>query len=176
MRRAAILLTMCFAFAIAAFAQMEMPKPGPEHKKLDMFAGSWTMTGDMKPGPMGPGGKVTGTESCSWMDGNFFLECHQKYDTPMGPGTGTSYMGYSSDDKAYTYRAFNSMGNFEDARGNWDGETLTWTSDEHMGGMTSKGRYTMKIVSPTSYTYKFEVSQDGTTWNTVMDGTAKKNK
>lgn len=176
MRRAAVLLTLCFAFGTAAFAQMKMPKPGPEHKKLDMFAGSWTMTGDMKPGPMGPGGKVTGTETCAWMDGNFFLQCQQKYDTPMGAGSGVSYMGYSNDDKAYTYRAFNNMGAFEDARGAWDGDTITWTSDEHMGGMTLKGRYTMKIVSPTSYTYKFEVSQDGTNWSTVMDGKANKSK
>jgi hypothetical protein len=37
-----------------------------------------------------------------------------------------------------------------------------------------KGRFTEKIVSPTSYTYKFEVSPDGTNWNLVMDGTQTK--
>ncbi len=41
--------------AAAALAQMEMPKPGPEHKKLDMFAGTWTLDGDMKPGADGSG-------------------------------------------------------------------------------------------------------------------------
>jgi hypothetical protein len=37
-----------------------------------------------------------------------------------------------------------------------------------------KGRFTMKIVSPTSYTFKYEMSQDGTHWDTVMDGKATK--
>jgi hypothetical protein len=176
MKRAAIILGVCLVFVLTALAQMEMPKPGPEHKKMDMFVGSWTLTGDMKPGPMGPGGKMVESETCAWMDGNYFLECHAKYESAsMGNGTGVAYMGYSLDDKAYTYREFNSMGQFEDARGAWDGDTITWTSDERMGGMTAKGRFSMKILSPTSYNFTYEMSQDGKTWNTVMDGKATKN-
>jgi hypothetical protein len=36
------------------------------------------------------------------------------------------------------------------------------------------GRFTMNIVSPTSYTLKYEMSTDGTTWNAMMDGKATK--
>jgi hypothetical protein len=32
----------------------------------------------------------------------------------------------------------------------------------------------MKILSPTSYSLKFEVSVDGMTWMTFMEGTASK--
>jgi Protein of unknown function (DUF1579) len=176
MKHAAIIVAFCVGFALIASAQMEMPKPGPEHKKLDMFAGTWTLTGDMKPGPMGPGGKMVENETCAWMEGNYFLECHSKYETAMGNGTGVSYLGYSFDDKAYTYREFNSMGEFDDARGTWEGDSIVWTSDEHMGGKTSKGRFTMSLLAPTSYTFKFEMSPDGNTWNTVMDGKATKAK
>jgi hypothetical protein len=42
-----------------------------------------------------------------------------------------------------------------------DLSTWTWTSDENFGGQPMKGRYTMKVLSPTVYTYKFEVSKDG---------------
>jgi len=160
----------------AALAQMEMPKPGPELKKLDVFAGSWTLDGDMKPGPMGPGGKITETEKCEWMDGGFFLVCHSDFKGVMGSGTGVSYMGYSNDDKAYTYREFNSWGEFDDSKGSVDGDTWTWTSDEKMNGMVMKGRFTMKVTSPTSYNFSFEMSQDGTKWTTVMDGKATKGK
>lgn len=45
-----------------------------------------------------------------------------------------------------------------------------------MGPQTMKGRYSMKILSPTSYTYKFEMSPDGTKWDTVMEGKATKTK
>jgi hypothetical protein len=43
-----------------------------------------------------------------------------------------------------------------------------------MGGTTMKARYSMKILSPSSYTMAYEVSQDGAKWNMVMDGKAIK--
>jgi len=174
MKTTALISAVWMFLALAAVAQMEMPKPGPEHKKLDMFAGSWALDGDMKPGPMGPGGKMTETEKCEWMQGGFFLVCHSDFKSSMGDGSGISVMGYSADDKAYTYREFNSWGEFDDSRGSVDNDTWTWTSDEKMGGMSMKGRFTMKILSPTSYNFNFEMSQDGTKWTTVMDGKATK--
>ncbi len=146
--------------AAASLAQMDAPKPAPELKKIDMFAGSWTLDGNMKASDMGPGGKMAETEKCEWMDGNFFLVCHAQYSSATFSGTSVSYMGYSTDDKAYTYREFSSMGEFTDSKGTVDGDTWTWTSDEKMGGMTMKGRFTMKVTSPTTYNFMFEMSQD----------------
>jgi len=165
-----------FVFAASALAQMEAPKPTPEHKKLDVFAGSWTLEGDMKPGPMGSGGTMTESEKCEWMEGNFFLVCHSDFKSSMGNGSGIAVMGYSPDDKAYTYREFNSWGEATDSRGSLNGDTWSWVSDEKMGGQTVKGRFTMKIISPTSYSFTFEMSQDGSKWTTFMDGKATKQK
>ena len=155
----------------AAAAQMDMPKPGPEHKKLDYFAGSWTLDGDMKASPMGPAGKITEKEKCDWMDGSFFLVCHTDFSGSVGSGTGLSILGYSTPDKTYTYREFNSWGEFDDSKGSVDGDVWTWTNDTPF-----KGKFTMKILSPTSYNFTYEMSQDGTTWTTVMDGKATKTK
>jgi hypothetical protein len=47
---------------------------------------------------------------------------------------------------------------------------------QKIGGNPIKGRFTMKIVSPTSYTFEFEMSPDGTNWTPVMDGKATKTK
>jgi hypothetical protein len=171
--------TMCAVVILATFswAQMQMPKPGPEHKKLDIFAGSWTLEGDSKPGPMGPGGKITESETCEWMEGGFYLVCHVKFTSAtMGSGSGLSVMGYSHDDKIYTYREFNSDGEFVDAKGAWDGDTISWASEDKMGGMTMKGRFTMKNISTTSYNFSFEMSQDGANWTTFMEGKASKKK
>jgi hypothetical protein len=162
------------ALTAAALAQMDMPKPGPEHKKLDIFAGSWTLDGDTKASPMGPAGKVTETEKCEWMEGDFYLVCHTDFKTTMGNGSGISVLGYSAEDKGYTYREFNSWGEFTDSKGSVDGDIWIWTSDEKMGGTMVKGRFTMKITSPTSYDFTFEMSQDGTKWTTFMDGKATK--
>ena len=174
MTRVGTILAAWMMLAGAAIAQMEAPKPAPELKKLDVFVGSWTLDGDMKPGPMGPGGKMTENEKREWMEGGFYLVCHSEYKSSMGSGVGLSVMGYSNDDKAYTYREFNSFGEFEDSKGSLDGDTWIWTADEKMGGMTMKGRFTMKMPSSTSYTFSYDMSQDGTKWTTVMDGKATK--
>jgi Protein of unknown function (DUF1579) len=174
MKKAAMILAATLALGAMAIAQTEPPKPGPELKKLDVFVGSWTLDGNMKPGAMGPGGSMTESEKCEWMQGDFYLVCHSDYKSSMGNGVGSSVMGYSADDKAYTYREFNSFGEFDDSRGTVDGDTWTWTNDEKMGGMTMKGRFTMKMTSATSYSFTFDMSQDGTKWSTVMDGKASK--
>jgi hypothetical protein len=174
MKRAGMILAAALLLASVATAQMGPPKPGPELKKLDVFVGSWTLDGNMKPGPMGPGGAISENEKCEWMDGGFYLVCNSEYKSTIGNGVGLAVMGYSPDDKAYTYREFNSFGEFEDSKGSVAGDTWTWIADEKMGGMTMKGRFTMKIISATSYTFMFEMSQDGTKWSTVMDGKATK--
>jgi hypothetical protein len=168
-----ILIAALFT-AVAATAQMEPLKPSPELKKLDALAGTWKLDGAMKPSDMGPGGTMTENETCEWMEGGFYLVCHVDFQGSMGAGKGLSILGYSPDDKLFTYREFNSMGEFEDAKGTVDGNTWTWTSDEKMGGMSMKGRFTMKMTSSTAYNFMFEMSQDGTKWMNVMDGKATK--
>jgi hypothetical protein len=163
------------ALAVTMLAQETAPKPAPEHKKLDMLVGSWALEGDVKPSPMGPGGKTTENEKCEWMEGDFFVVCHVDFKTSnSGTGSGLSVIGYSAADKAYTYREFNSWGEFEDSRGMLDGATWTWTSDEKMGDTVMKGRFTMKFTSSSSYTFTYETSSDGAKWTAVVDGKATK--
>ena len=175
MKFCGILLTSALMLsAVATVAQTLPPPPAPEIKKLDVFAGSWIVEGTLKPGPNEPGGTMTEDETCTWMDGGFYLVCHSDYKSSMGNGVGLSVMGYSTDEKAYTYREFNSFGEFDDSRGNVDGDTWTWNNDEKMGGATVKGRFTIKMTSAKSYTFTFDMSPDGTKWSTVMDGKASK--
>ena len=167
----AVLVTSAVAFSQAP---PPIPKPGAEQKKLEYFAGSWKSEGDMKPGPMGPGGKFSGTTKGEMMDGGFFLLMHSEMNMAgMGDGKSVSVMGYNADDKKYTYHEFNSWGEAEAATGNVDGDTWTWNDENKMGGKLVRGRYTMKITSPTTYDFKYEVS-DGTNYTTAMEGKATK--
>jgi hypothetical protein len=43
-----------------------------------------------------------------------------------------------------------------------------------MRGKPMKGQFILTETSPTSYTFKFEVSQDGKNWAPVMDGSGTK--
>jgi hypothetical protein len=172
---AALSILLLLAFPLSATAQMEIPK-APELKTLDVFAGSWTLSGEMKPGPMGPGGSMTETESCKWMEGGYFLVCNVDFKSSMGNGTGTAYLSYDANQKMYTYDAFNSMGEAEHSKGALEGDTWTWSSEEKMGSQVAKARFIIKVASPSSYSFKFDMSPDGTTWATVMDGKATKQK
>lgn len=172
MRRSTILtcVMLLIGIALLARAQTELPKPAPELNKLDYFAGTWTAEGDVKPGPMGPGGKFKGTNRVHWMQGAFFLVTHSDFSGALGKGTETAYMGYDSSDNIYTYDSFNSLGEADHAKGNLHGDTWTWQSETRMGPRTMKARLTIKVLSPTAYHFKFEMSADGTTWNTVLEG------
>jgi len=174
MKSIALISATFLILILSAFAQNEAPKPGPELKKMDIFAGSWTLDGDMKATAMGPGGKMSETEKCDWMEGGFFLICHADFQSSMGNGSGFSIMGFSNDDKNYTYREYNSWGESMESKGSATDDTWTWTSDEKMGTMTMKSRFTMKFTTPTAYTFTYDMSQDGTKWTTVMEGKATK--
>lgn len=163
-------MMLLLVIALRARAQMEPPKPAPELKKLDYFAGTWAAKGDVKPGPMGLGGKFTGTNHVQWMNGGFFLVTHSEFNGALGKGTETAYMGYDSNDKMYTYDSFNTLGEADHAKGNVDGDTWTWQSETRIGPQTMKGRLTITVISATAYNFKFEMSSDGTTWNTVLEG------
>lgn len=163
-------MALCLGVAISARVQMEIAKPAPELKKLDYFAGTWTTEGEVRPGSMGAGGKFTGTNHVQWMEGAYFLVTHSEFNGAMGKGSETAYMGYDSNDKMFTYDSFNTMGEADHAKGNVDGDTWTWQSETRMGSQTMKGRLTIKVLSATAYNFKFEMSPDGTTWNTVLEG------
>jgi len=171
-----ICLTLLPGFAVLVRAQTELPKPAPELRKLDYFAGTWRAQGEVKPGPMGPGGKFTGTNKVRCMDGGFFLVTHSEFNGAMGQGTETAYMGYDSNDKMYTYYSFNTLGEADHAKGKLEGDTWTWLSETRMGPQTIKGRLTLKMLSATAYSFKFETSTNGNTWNTLLQGRDTKKK
>ena len=173
----AVYAVAAFLFAPMVQAQAPpMPKPGPELKRLDYFMGTWKIEGETKPSPYGPGGKVTGTDLNEWMPGDFFLVTHSDIKSPMGEGKGLAIWGYKTDDKLYTYQEYDSTGEAFSATGTVQGDTWTWLSEYKMGGKVMKGRYTVNVVSPTSYTFKYEMASDSGEWNAIMEGKATKTK
>lgn len=175
MIRKAILLFLC-TFAVSAWAQMEN-KPGPELKKLDAFVGTWTTDGTVAQGPWGAGGKFSATNTTDWMSGNFFTEGHSDFKMPAeigGDGKETVYMGYDTDQNVYTYDSFSTQGRHNVSTGTVTGDTWLWTSEAIYSGQHIKQKMTIKILTPASHSVKFEISLDGTSWMTFMEGKATK--
>ncbi len=152
------------------------PQPAPEHQKLLYFVGEWKSEGEMKASPWGPAGKFSSTDH-NQMLGDFFLVMHSEVSGPMGPSKEVAVMGYDPKAKEYTYSSFTSMGEHGTSTGTVSGNTWTWqTPEEEMGGKKMKGRFIVKEISPTSYTYAFESSADGGPWTNMMEGKATKGK
>ena len=163
----------CTAVATAALAQ-EMPKPGPEHEKLGYFAGKWEFEGESKEGPMGPGGAIAFTETCELFEGDFALVCESKGTSPMGPTKTFSIMTYDTEKEAYLYHAVqNDMPAFS-AMGKREDTTWHWKTESKMGSETMYTRVTITETSPTSYTFKVEMSTDKNNWMTGVEGTSTK--
>jgi hypothetical protein len=172
-------VTLCLTAMVgcgAAFAQ-SAPAPGQEVGKLGYFAGTWTSEATIAPGPWGSGGKFTNTGHVEWMKGNYFLVGHGDFSLPAelgGSGTSMEVIGYDSDSGNYTEDRYDSAGHRVAMTGKLDGSTWTWTGNANYGGTPMQVRFTMTVLSPSSYTTKYEISVDGTNWMPFWEGKATK--
>lgn len=157
-------------------AQPPKPTPGPEHKRLAVFAGQWNVEGEAKESPLGPAGKFTGTETCEWFAGGFQLVCRSKGTGPKGPATGMSVMSYDPGRKAYTYYALSSLGDNIFVHGQVQGKVWTWSDESTIEGKTVKFVATITEETPTSNSFRLEVSVDGGPLTVIETGKSTKAK
>jgi Protein of unknown function (DUF1579) len=160
-------------------AQTPAPaKPGAEHQRLGYFVGKWTTEGEMKPGPMGPGGKVTSTDNCEWFEGRFAVVCHSDGKNPAGPTKSIGILSYSTEEKVYTYYGVDNtaMTMASVPRGTVKGDTWTYDDEGMMGGQKIKSRVTIKELSPTAYTFKLELQGPDGKWAPAMEAKSTKAK
>ena len=127
---------------------------------------------------MGPGGKVTVTDH-SEMLGEFFVVSHRKGRGPIGgPGKELGLLGYDPEQKVYTFEVFGDDGSVGRATATVSGDTWVLLAPVintcQQGADKVKERYTLKEVSPTSYTFIGEISTDGGPWTEIEEGKAKK--
>jgi hypothetical protein len=169
----AVCLVLSSGLALAQ-APAEKPKPGPEHKKLGYFVGKWAMDAETKPNPFMPGGKVTSKDTCEWFEGGFAVLCRSEGKGPTGPMKSLGILGYSTEEKAYTYYGLDNspMAMATVPRGTVEGGSWVYNDETKMGGKMVKSRYTIKDTTPTSYTFRWELLGEDGAWQTVMEGKA----
>jgi hypothetical protein len=145
--------------------------PGPEHARLGYFVGKWNAEGEMKPGPMGPGGKMKSSDTCEWFEGKFSVICRSEGTTPMGPTKSIGILGYSPEEKVYTYYGVDNsnMTMASVPKGTLRGDTWTYNDEGMMGGKKVKTRVTIKELSPTAYTFNMELQGPDGKWIPMME-------
>jgi hypothetical protein len=111
-----IVLGVCVAvlvFSVAAQAQVA-GQPGPEHKKLEVWAGTWTLEGEGRDSPSGPTYKFDWTMQGNWLPGGFFLEIRGSIKYANGEeDRWLEVLGYDPVKKTHVGYVFGYSGDFE---------------------------------------------------------------
>jgi hypothetical protein len=171
----AVILIVMLACASSARAQTSQPphKPSSElQKEGDYYVGNWKLSGETKKSPFGPGGeKFESSERLEWMPGGFFLLA-RSYEGEKW--TGLTIIGYDEKKKILTHTAYNARGEIELMEGTEQGDTEIWSGDGSVSGKPVRQRLTIKRVSPTLYTFKYEIAAQRGDWSLVYEGQGTK--
>ena len=96
----AVILICGFTALSLAQAPPEPPKPGPEHKKLEYFLGTWKTEGEIIANEFVPAAKFVTTDTYTLDPGRFYLE-FRRAEGQIIPRT-VGIMAYDSHAKLYT--------------------------------------------------------------------------
>jgi hypothetical protein len=167
----AIILICGFTALSLAQAPPERPKPGPEHKKLEYFLGTWKTEGEIKANEFVPAGKMVTTETITLGPGGFYAVV----DRPEGQIPRTQGItAYDSHAKVYTSFYANSAGMVGAGTGTVNGNTWTWMVEDKVFGRSVKGRTTITVKSASQFTIKYEMADANGRYTTISEGTSTK--
>jgi hypothetical protein len=167
---ASVVMTLLFALA----AQAQTPPPGPEHKKLGLWLGTWTGEGKDEATPFGKAGTSKSTSSCTWFTGEYQVVCNADYSGTNGKGKALYILGYSMTKKQYFVFFNNSDGDSGMIPGKVDGSVWTFENSDTVGGKTYQFRTVFKFASPDQNSSKSEYSEDGKNWKVSAEGKGTK--
>ena len=174
-------LLLMSAGAIQAQQTEDLPKPGPEQKKLAVWVGEWKYEGSGPDTAMGPGGKFTGKQTSRMILGGLFLE-HKWGDKGNYGGKEISLQGvdlnwYDAATKTYHSQSFCNDGSVSTGVFTINGNV--WSSS---GTRTDAQGKICKVRDVSTFsadgktrTGRVEFSlDDGKTWTFWFDTTMKK--
>ena len=147
----------------------EMPKPGPIHKKLEAFAGTWSGEEKMHPSQWDPKGGMAQATMTSRVacDGFYVVGDYEQKRNGAVTFRGHSVFGVDGKTQEVVLHWFDSMGMGDDVfRGKFQGDTLTLTSQSQMG----HHRMMYDFSEEGTMRSKMDMSSDKKQWNTVFEG------
>jgi len=155
---------------------MEMPRPTTQHRKLEALAGTWTGQEKMMPSPWDPkGGTARSTNEARMdLDGMHLVADYKQERDGRVTYRGHGVFGYDPKRESYTMYWFDSMSYDPGgpALGRWEGDTLAFQMQSPMG----HHRYVYRFLGEGKYEFRIEMSQDGRSFHTWMEGTWTRKK
>jgi len=172
MKRISLLFSLLVICLVTmAQTQTTAPKPDPEVKKLHALVGRWTYDGEYKPGPLGPGGKITGVWDARMILGGFFLQEQQTEKGTEGELRNLGIEAYDPANKNFTSNWYQSDGSVLTGTLTIKGNTVTWAGTMFAAGKQYQLREPLVLAEDSmSGTAKGEISADGKTWVPFFEG------
>jgi hypothetical protein len=141
-------------------------QPGPEHKKLEPFVGSWTFTMKMWMDPSKPPMEGKGTAESKWILGGRYVHQEVQSESFGDKFTGVGVSGYDNAQGKYVMGWIDSMSTgIETMTGTLDkdGKGFTWTA-ERLDPVTKKKikvKDVIKVESNDKHTLESYRDMDG---------------
>ena len=88
-----------------------LPKPGPEHRLLDIFIGKWINQGHTVATAEAPSLPIVTSDVYEWAPGGFFVHHYAYGIAGSMPGGGIEICGYDAESGQYKSYFFDSQGN-----------------------------------------------------------------
>jgi hypothetical protein len=156
--------------ALAIQAQTTAPKPGPEHKKAEVFVGHWAYEVEYKAGPLGPGGKATGDYTAQMILGGFFVRGLWVERGASGETRGNEIFGYDPLNKNYAHSQFQDDGSLGSGAFTVNGNVWNYAGAWVIGGKKYLVKMTATFAADLmSVAGKTEISTDGNSWAPFFD-------
>jgi hypothetical protein len=158
-----------------AQAPKQPGKPGPEHRRLDVFVGKWKMEGRQYESPFGPAAKLTAVETYEWLPGGFFLVHHFEGRMDDQEMACIEIIGHDASSQSYPFHSFYNDGKTNEWQARERDGVWILTGDWQTTDKASKVRCTTVFSDAgNTRTGKWERSSDGSQWQTFWDVEATK--
>ena len=154
---------------------MDFGQVKEEHRKLAVFAGTWSGKETIHPSPWDPkGGTSQGrTDARLALDGFALVTDYEQERDGKIVFRGHGVYGWDPFERCYVMHWVDNVGgtvHLTGARGEWRGSQLVFTASSPRG----HGRYTYMIESETRYRFRIDMSPDGQNWMPFLEATYTK--
>jgi hypothetical protein len=135
--------------------------------RLGYFLGTWTL--------LSSDGRFKVTQNNEWSADGLSIISTWEEERPSGTDSGRATYLLRPDGETYEYDGVNQDTELEKSIGVFADGTWTWSSD--LGDFPdTKARFTIKELSPTRYSFKFEKTDSSGNWVLIREGNATKSK
>ena len=105
-------------------------EPTPQHKRLDIFLGRWSIEGqNSENAPGASGARIIGEELYDWLPGNFFLSYHWVHRMEDHSHKGVGILGYNVESAEYFAHNYDNMGYVRHYHVHVEADTWTVSGD-----------------------------------------------